>query len=171
MANKGLGKPASDTWVLVTGGAGFIGSHTCVELMQAGYRAVILDDLSNSSEVAVQRIRAITGADEERLVEIRRRDVVSQVNDRRLAFRRLVHQLRDAVPRLGVFRGDRHRARVHADGRSGLMDITGIVHLPTLERKPRAFGGAVHVLGQADVGTPLHVVGFLLPNALARLER
>ena len=67
MANRGLGKPANETCVLVTGGAGFIGSHTCVELMNAGYRAVIVDDLSNSSETAVERIRTITGADEERL--------------------------------------------------------------------------------------------------------
>ena len=67
MANKGLGKPANETCVLVTGGAGFIGSHTCVELMNAGYRAVIVDDLSNSSETAVERIRTITGADEEHL--------------------------------------------------------------------------------------------------------
>ena len=36
MANKGLGKPAGETLVLVTGGAGFIGSHTCVELLDAG---------------------------------------------------------------------------------------------------------------------------------------
>ena len=64
MANKGLGKPAADTTVLVTGGAGFIGSHTCVELIQAGYRVIILDDLSNSSYTAVERVRTITGADE-----------------------------------------------------------------------------------------------------------
>ena len=66
MANKGLGKAAEETCVLVTGGAGFIGSHTCVELLAAGYSVVILDDLSNSSPVAVERIRTISGADDER---------------------------------------------------------------------------------------------------------
>ena len=35
--------------ILVTGGAGFIGSHTCVELLEAGHDVVILDDLSNAS--------------------------------------------------------------------------------------------------------------------------
>jgi UDP-glucose 4-epimerase len=35
--------------ILVTGGAGFIGSHTCVELLTAGYRVIIVDNLSNSS--------------------------------------------------------------------------------------------------------------------------
>ena len=64
MANKNLGKSPAEITVLVTGGAGFIGSHTCVELLGEGYRVVILDDLSNSSPVAVDRIRLITGADE-----------------------------------------------------------------------------------------------------------
>lgn len=45
--------------ILVTGGAGFIGSHTCVELLQAGYNVVVVDDLSNSSEKAIERVRAI----------------------------------------------------------------------------------------------------------------
>ena len=66
MTARGLGKAASDTCILVTGGAGFIGSHTCVELLGAGYSIVILDDLSNSSPVAVERIRRIAGADEAR---------------------------------------------------------------------------------------------------------
>lgn len=66
MANRGLAKPAQNTRVLVTGGAGFIGSHTCVELLENGYSIVILDDLSNSSPVAVDRIRSIANADEDR---------------------------------------------------------------------------------------------------------
>lgn len=47
--------------VLVTGGAGFIGSHTVVELLQAGYEVVIVDNLSNSSAVALDRVAQITG--------------------------------------------------------------------------------------------------------------
>ena len=61
MANKSLAKNHADTCVLVTGGAGFIGSHTCVELLNEGYRVVVVDDLSNSSEVALDRVRQITG--------------------------------------------------------------------------------------------------------------
>ncbi len=49
--------------ILVTGGAGYIGSHTCVELLQEGRDVVILDNLCNSSEKAVDRIREITGKD------------------------------------------------------------------------------------------------------------
>ncbi len=45
--------------ILVTGGAGFIGSHTCVELLQAGYHVVVVDDLSNSNEKALLRVRRI----------------------------------------------------------------------------------------------------------------
>lgn len=47
--------------ILVTGGAGFIGSHTVVELQQAGYDVVVVDNLCNSSEKSLQRVEAITG--------------------------------------------------------------------------------------------------------------
>ena len=47
--------------ILVTGGAGYIGSHTCVELLENGYDVVIVDNLDNSSEKAVERIGEITG--------------------------------------------------------------------------------------------------------------
>ncbi|MFT3983884.1 MAG: SDR family NAD(P)-dependent oxidoreductase, partial [Lachnospiraceae bacterium] len=47
--------------ILVTGGAGFIGSHTCVELINAGYDVVIVDNLYNSCREAVKRIEQITG--------------------------------------------------------------------------------------------------------------
>ena len=48
--------------ILLTGGAGFIGSHTYVELRKAGHDAVIVDDFSNSSEKVIARLEAITGA-------------------------------------------------------------------------------------------------------------
>lgn len=47
--------------ILVTGGAGYIGSHTCVELLNAGYEVVVLDNLSNSSEKSLDRVKQITG--------------------------------------------------------------------------------------------------------------
>lgn len=47
--------------ILVTGGAGYIGSHTCISLIQAGYSVVIADDLSNSRFEVVSRIQEITG--------------------------------------------------------------------------------------------------------------
>ena len=47
--------------VLLTGGAGYIGTHTAVELVAAGHEPVIVDDLSNSSEEAVRRVEQITG--------------------------------------------------------------------------------------------------------------
>ena len=47
--------------ILVTGGAGFIGSHTCVELLDAGYDTIILDNLCNSKSESIKRIEEITG--------------------------------------------------------------------------------------------------------------
>jgi len=47
--------------VLVTGGAGYIGTHTCVELLAAGHAVTIVDNLSNSSPLALERVRAISG--------------------------------------------------------------------------------------------------------------
>ncbi|UHQ54413.1 UDP-glucose 4-epimerase GalE [Microbulbifer sp. YPW16] len=47
--------------ILVTGGAGYIGTHTCVELISAGWQPVVLDNLCNSSEAALHRVEAITG--------------------------------------------------------------------------------------------------------------
>ncbi len=47
--------------VLITGGAGFIGSHTCVEFIAAGHDVVIYDNFENSNPIAVERIAAITG--------------------------------------------------------------------------------------------------------------
>lgn len=47
--------------ILVTGGAGYIGSHTCIELIKAGYDVVIIDNLSNSKREAVRRVEKIVG--------------------------------------------------------------------------------------------------------------
>lgn len=47
--------------ILVTGGAGYIGSHTCVELLEAGYEVVVVDNLCNSSEESLRRVEKITG--------------------------------------------------------------------------------------------------------------
>ena len=71
-------KAPQDTCVLVTGGCGFIGSHTVVKLLEGGYRVVIVDDLSNASERVLDRI--------DRIVEPEAADRLSfyraDVNDR-----------------------------------------------------------------------------------------
>ncbi|MCK5644471.1 MAG: SDR family NAD(P)-dependent oxidoreductase, partial [Gammaproteobacteria bacterium] len=46
--------------ILVTGGAGYIGSHTCVELLQAGYEVAVVDNLSNSKEESLKRVQEIS---------------------------------------------------------------------------------------------------------------
>ena len=49
--------------VLVTGGAGYIGSHTCVELLECGYGVVVVDNLCNSNPESLRRVKEITGKD------------------------------------------------------------------------------------------------------------
>lgn len=49
--------------ILVTGGAGYIGSHTCVELLNKGYEVVVIDNFSNSSPESIKRVQKITGKD------------------------------------------------------------------------------------------------------------
>ncbi len=47
--------------ILITGGAGYIGSHTCIEMQNAGYDVVVIDNLDNSSSESIHRVEAITG--------------------------------------------------------------------------------------------------------------
>ena len=47
--------------ILVTGGAGYIGSHTCLELLNDGYDVVVVDNLSNSKEESLKRVQELTG--------------------------------------------------------------------------------------------------------------
>lgn len=47
--------------ILVTGGAGYIGSHTCLELLESGYEVTVVDNLSNSSEESLTRVQDLSG--------------------------------------------------------------------------------------------------------------
>jgi UDP-glucose 4-epimerase len=47
--------------VIVTGGAGYIGSHTCLELLNAGYQVTVIDNLCNASRESIRRVEALTG--------------------------------------------------------------------------------------------------------------
>jgi UDP-glucose 4-epimerase len=62
--------------ILVTGGTGYIGSHTSVELIQAGYELVIIDNLSNSSENALSGIKSITGV-KPKFIQLDMRDEIA----------------------------------------------------------------------------------------------
>ena len=57
--------------VLVTGGAGYIGSHTCVELLERGYGVIVADNLVNSSAKSLERVQQITGKSLQDVLEVR----------------------------------------------------------------------------------------------------
>ena len=66
--------------ILVTGGAGYIGSHTVVELQNSGYDVVVCDNLSNSSKTSLERVNMITGKDVPfYLADIRDRDAMNNI--------------------------------------------------------------------------------------------
>jgi UDP-glucose 4-epimerase len=116
--------------VLVTGGAGFIGSHTCVELMQAGHEVVVLDNLCNSHPAVLERIAQITG---------RRADFVKA-------------DVRDSSALRGVFARHRFGAVIHF---AGLKAVGESVEKP-IEYYDNNVQGALslcRVMAEAGVGT------------------
>jgi UDP-glucose 4-epimerase len=114
--------------VLVTGGAGYIGSHTCVELLEAGLEVVVVDNLSNSKEEALRRVQQITG--------------------RGLGFTRA--DLHDRVALESLFAAHRFAAVVHFAGLKAVGESTQI----PLEYYENNIGGTItlcKVMGQAGV--------------------
>ncbi|MCI0520628.1 MAG: UDP-glucose 4-epimerase GalE [Chloroflexi bacterium] len=89
--------------ILVTGGAGYIGSHTCLELLNAGYDVAAVDNLSNSKEEALRRVQELTG--------------------RRLEFHRV--DLLDAPALHDVFRRGAFQAVIHFAGLKAVGESVG----------------------------------------------
>lgn len=90
--------------ILTTGGAGYIGSHTCVELLQAGHEVAVVDNLSNSKQESLNRVQRITG--------------------RLLSFSRV--DLLDKPALTDVFRKNSFDAVIHFAGLKGVGESTQI---------------------------------------------
>ena len=115
--------------LLITGGAGYIGSHTCVELLNAGHEVVILDNLCNASPKVVERIQEITG----------KQVTFCQVD-------LLDYAATEAVFRAHQFDGVIHFAGLKAVGESVEKpleyyhnNLTGTLHLLKLMKKYQVF--------------------------------
>jgi UDP-glucose 4-epimerase len=93
-----------DVRVLVTGGAGYIGSHTCLELLEAGHEVVVVDNLCNSKEESLRRVGQLSG----RTVPLIQAD------------------LRDRAALDAVFRGPRIDAVIHFAGLKAVGESTQI---------------------------------------------
>ena len=91
---------SNDSCVLVTGGCGFIGSHTVVELLEKGYEVVVVDDLSNSSVAVLDRVGQIVGRDAMRYLSFYR----ANVNDREALDEIFAHHRIDTVIHFAGFK-------------------------------------------------------------------
>ncbi|AHF01126.1 UDP-glucose 4-epimerase [Thiomicrospira aerophila AL3] len=96
--------------ILVTGGAGYIGSHTCVELLAAGYDLVVLDNLSNSSIASLERVAGIVNVE----CSIFNEDSRLRGNDERLTF--IQGDIRDSELLRSVFERFEIEAVIHFAG-------------------------------------------------------
>ncbi|RIA04991.1 hypothetical protein BRARA_K00729 [Brassica rapa] len=69
--------------ILVTGGSGYIGSHTVLQLLNGGYSAVVVDNLDNSSAVSLERVKKLAGQNGDRLsfhqVDLRDRPALEKI--------------------------------------------------------------------------------------------
>ncbi|KAJ4780897.1 UDP-glucose 4-epimerase 4 [Rhynchospora pubera] len=72
-----------ERWILVTGGAGYIGSHTVLQLLEGDFRVVVVDNLDNSSEVSLKRVQELAGEKGDNLifhkVDLRDRDALESI--------------------------------------------------------------------------------------------
>ncbi len=91
--------------ILLTGGAGYIGSHTCIELLNAGYQVIVIDNLSNSSPVSLQRVKKITA-----------KNIVFYQAD-----------IRDKNALVKIFTRHKIKAVIHF---AGLKSVANSVHMP-----------------------------------------
>ena len=113
--------------ILVTGGAGYIGSHTCVELLQAGHEVVVVDNLCNSREEALRRVERIAG--------------------RQLAFHKADVREREALRR--VFRAQTIDAVIHF---AGLKAVGESVAQPLRYYDNNVFGSIALLEVMAEFG-------------------
>ncbi len=78
--------------ILVTGGAGYIGSHTCVELLEAGYDVVVVDNLYNASEKSLERVKEITDKEVTFYqADIRDKKALDQIFDKETDVEAVIH--------------------------------------------------------------------------------
>ena len=106
--------------IMVTGGTGYIGSHTVVELLEAGHEAVVIDNLCNSSEESLNRVKKITG-----------KDVTFYNSD-----------IRDPEAMLQIFEKEKPGAVIHF---AGLKAVGESVQIP-LDYYENNIGGTVNLL-------------------------
>lgn len=118
--------------ILVTGGAGYIGSHTIVELLNAGHDVVVIDNLSNSSREALERVEEITGKDIEfHEADVRDVEVLDSVFSQR-EIDAVIHfaglkAVGESVAKALYYYGNNLESTIHLLERMELFDIRKLV--------------------------------------------
>jgi len=132
--------------ILVTGGTGYIGSHTVVELQNAGYDVVIIDDLSNSSEESLDGIEGITGIRPE-FVKLDLKDAVK--TDEFFASHRRIHAVIHFAAYIAVGESVKMPLEYYYNNLNSLMNVLTSMRKYGVENI--VFSSSCTVYGQADI--------------------
>lgn len=122
--------------ILVAGGAGYIGSHACVELLDAGYDVVIVDNLCNSKKTVIDRIRKLTGCE------------IGSDSENRVRFYHV--DIRDGVALNGVFEEELMQAFDDEEGIEAVINFAGAKAVGESVERPLDYyennvGGAIQL--------------------------
>ena len=123
--------------ILVAGGAGYIGSHTCVELLNAGYDVVIVDNLCNSKRTVIDRIRKLTGCE------------IGTESENRVRFYHV--DIRDGTALNGVFEEELMQSFDDEEGIDAVINFAGAKAVGESVERPLDYyennvGGAIQLL-------------------------
>jgi NAD(P)-dependent dehydrogenase (short-subunit alcohol dehydrogenase family) len=147
--------------ILITGGAGFIGSHTCLVLLEAGYRLIVLDNFSNGSPESLRRVQELVGAEAASRLVVVKGDIRS-ADDLNRAFQSAVGPMGGDVQTTGPVEAVIHFAGLKAVGESiadplAYWDVNVAGSLQLLAAM-RAHGCCTIVFAEPDVLTIIYQI-------------
>ena len=144
--------------VLVTGGAGYIGSHICVELIEAGHDVVVIDDFSNSKPEVLDNIKKITGKE----VKFYEFNVLDEAKTEQVFIENKLDS-RCKFRGLSVASRNRHHLVINADLKEGVREQTWYNEEPAIELCKLILPAVEHSMAMLREGTYNKMVEEHLP--------